>query len=657
MRAGTTFRSSLRVAVALIMALLATYSSAQSGAVSNGPSIGSAIERLRADPKDKRLIDALGNSLAREKSSPDHERGLAIYCAALLAAGEAGKADVVAKELRETYPTGAFKNSFTRDNLSEKCTGCEGGRVSSRCERCEGAGRCSVCRGQGRRAVQGINGARVVVCTECQNGSGKCRHCMGAGTRQALCVRCSGRGRVFSQAVVRALLLKMLTDVEQAPAVATNAIRRRLTYESALVVATQAQKAVVADLSVTSTTGGTIYARPPRVTAVRGEDIMRRIERAYDDVRWAQYEATQTRILTPKSRLTFSDCPDLITMGNWIYEVGGADADSSILVTWSELALRGAITIDTYVAGVWPANLGRGFGTNVVVLCEAGGEPAGMSDRLPQAWQRFSDEHNRIMSEPGAMSCFAVEPDDVLPYLGNVAELETMGAPFEYRWRALQARSYYNPNRPDDRCVLLLVSNGLSFVVTDVTPTGDNFGLGWKILWLAEASDQSRKYTLFVEQDSELAARQKGDEVKSDSWFQQVWVASTGLQLIEGFHVAAGSFLFPDRRGADLMKRKMEETVFPVLDFQQVSIVDVMKFLNEESVRLDKAYGVGVNIVLNLGTPGLGSGEDSNQVAMSTAPTITLSLRKVPMFAAIKYIAESVGMKWRIESNCVVITR
>jgi general secretion pathway protein D len=150
---------------------------------------------------------------------------------------------------------------------------------------------------------------------------------------------------------------------------------------------------------------------------------------------------------------------------------------------------------------------------------------------------------------------------------------------------------------------------------------------------------------------------------------------------------------------AEKLRKKMEAITFPLIDFRQANIVDVVKFLNEESVTLDKEENIGVNIILNLNIPGAGGGSGPAPTPMAdplmatppadaglgdlfgggafapapaapvdvgaapadggsqgNTPTITLSLRRVSLLNALKYITEVASLKFRIDDNAVIIT-
>jgi general secretion pathway protein D len=128
-------------------------------------------------------------------------------------------------------------------------------------------------------------------------------------------------------------------------------------------------------------------------------------------------------------------------------------------------------------------------------------------------------------------------------------------------------------------------------------------------------------------------------------------------QLLMGGPAASGAIL-----------QRLNDIVFPQLEFRNASIADVVVFLSDQSRKLDPQSN-GVNIVLG---PGIGA-EAPPPTAPSpevggtppsalTAPgggegarPITLSLRDVPMIEALKYITRLGNLKYLIEPSAVLI--
>lgn len=125
------------------------------------------------------------------------------------------------------------------------------------------------------------------------------------------------------------------------------------------------------------------------------------------------------------------------------------------------------------------------------------------------------------------------------------------------------------------------------------------------------------------------------------------------------------------------LREKMQEIIIPSISFRQASIVDVINFLREASEINDPSpQKTGVNIILQLdagpaaptAAPAPAPTEDlfgipggapaATEAAPDTAgiPAITLTLRRVTLLDAIKYVTDVAGLKYRLEENAVIIT-
>lgn len=134
---------------------------------------------------------------------------------------------------------------------------------------------------------------------------------------------------------------------------------------------------------------------------------------------------------------------------------------------------------------------------------------------------------------------------------------------------------------------------------------------------------------------------------------------------------------------------KMQGIVIPSIEFRQANIVDVISFLREASEEQDPAK-LGVNIILKLdapvaaATPGgatpapaadpwgapaadpwgapaaPGTGAPATEFgAPSEAPgsvPITLTLRRVTLLDAIRYVTDVANLRYRVEDNAIIIT-
>ena len=133
--------------------------------------------------------------------------------------------------------------------------------------------------------------------------------------------------------------------------------------------------------------------------------------------------------------------------------------------------------------------------------------------------------------------------------------------------------------------------------------------------------------------------------------------------------------------GARLLE-KMQSTIIPSIEFRQANIVDVITFLREASEEQDPQK-VGVNIILKLdGGAATSSGfptapaeapaapvdvfaapgpETAAEAPAAAAPSsatvpITLTLRRVTLLDAIRYVTDVANLKYRVEETAVIIT-
>lgn len=170
--------------------------------------------------------------------------------------------------------------------------------------------------------------------------------------------------------------------------------------------------------------------------------------------------------------------------------------------------------------------------------------------------------------------------------------------------------------------------------------------------------------------DSKQMERQQKemmDQVR-DTWTPAV------KQEIAGPAVTAGPAEPMDKMRAQVLE-KLNRIVIPEMVFRQANIVDVVTFLNEQSIVGDKESPPsdrGVNIILNLRRPGPAAAAPAGETTGTSAegeitegaaagaafgiPTVTLTLRNIVLLDAIKIITEVTSLKYRIEGNAVVIT-
>ncbi|MCX7007957.1 MAG: tetratricopeptide repeat protein, partial [Kiritimatiellaeota bacterium] len=113
-------------------------------------------------------------------------------------------------------------------------------------------------------------------------------------------------------------------------------------------------------------------------------------------------------------------------------------------------------------------------------------------------------------------------------------------------------------------------------------------------------------------------------------------------------------------------RQKLQKLVIPQIEFKQANIVDVLDFLSKASVEADTEEKTGVNIVLKLSTaaptpdaaavPAPDATATPAAAAAPTTPPITLTLRRVNLLDAIKYITDIASLSYRVDKNVVFVT-
>lgn len=114
------------------------------------------------------------------------------------------------------------------------------------------------------------------------------------------------------------------------------------------------------------------------------------------------------------------------------------------------------------------------------------------------------------------------------------------------------------------------------------------------------------------------------------------------IALMEG-DVASG--------GEVAINRKLKEIIIPTIEFSNARLVDVLDFLGQKSQELDSSEADpakrGVNIVVD--TSGAPGGVDPSQ------STLSVRLTNVPLGVALKYAAQQVDMKYRVDGFAVTV--
>jgi general secretion pathway protein D len=157
----------------------------------------------------------------------------------------------------------------------------------------------------------------------------------------------------------------------------------------------------------------------------------------------------------------------------------------------------------------------------------------------------------------------------------------------------------------------------------------------------------------------------------TDAWIPPVSREVKVPERGEGGGVIGASAM----RQAEIMK-KLNNIIIPEINFREAVITDVIKYLGDESRKLDPDK-VGVNIVLQLGEAAPGPAPAPGAPAAPAAPTapgaeapgaeagapsevgggrkISLNLRNIPLIEALKYVTSAAGLKFRVESSAVLV--
>ena len=116
------------------------------------------------------------------------------------------------------------------------------------------------------------------------------------------------------------------------------------------------------------------------------------------------------------------------------------------------------------------------------------------------------------------------------------------------------------------------------------------------------------------------------------------------------------------------MQRKLQQIVLPQVSFDHTRLADALEFLRHESIRLDEKSEPdqkGVAIFIRLPSAPAADAMDQRSIpgllppelpilpgpaptVLTMETTISLELRKIPLLAALKYVAKDIGLRVRI---------
>lgn len=107
---------------------------------------------------------------------------------------------------------------------------------------------------------------------------------------------------------------------------------------------------------------------------------------------------------------------------------------------------------------------------------------------------------------------------------------------------------------------------------------------------------------------------------------------------------------------AAVMTDRLRKIVIPSIEFRQANLQDVLAFLVDASRKYDPTTREGMNLVVH--GPGEQVASDPNDpFGPAPAPpvTITLSLRKVPLLDALRYVSEIADLEMTVDKDRVVL--
>ncbi|MFV0338883.1 MAG: Amuc_1098 family type IV pilus outer membrane protein [Chthoniobacterales bacterium] len=116
-----------------------------------------------------------------------------------------------------------------------------------------------------------------------------------------------------------------------------------------------------------------------------------------------------------------------------------------------------------------------------------------------------------------------------------------------------------------------------------------------------------------------------------------------------------------DLRGTELIQAKLNQIIIPSIDLVDASLSDAVSFLKQQSERLDPGTDGekrGVNIVIRQSSsaavaPTADGEEAAAPAASSGSRTINLSLKNVPLYVALDYLAQLTDMRIKVEPFAV----
>lgn len=165
----------------------------------------------------------------------------------------------------------------------------------------------------------------------------------------------------------------------------------------------------------------------------------------------------------------------------------------------------------------------------------------------------------------------------------------------------------------------------------------------------------NQRSTYYQNARNETRSRMLWEVTKA--WEQPVPRQQNSSSLAGGFDT--------DIRGTELIQSKLNRIIIPRINLQDTTLREAVTFLQQQSERLDTSISDsgqrGVNIFLKLDSGNMAGSapaegeEAAANLTVSPNTRINLALNNVPLFEALRYLAEQAGLKVKVEPFAVAL--
>lgn len=245
-----------------------------------------------------------------------------------------------------------------------------------------------------------------------------------------------------------------------------------------------------------------------------------------------------------------------------------------------------------------------------------------------------------------------IYPADKKKLDAKIAEYKHMKEVVSYRSQVTETASDPGKEERDYKIALLLKQGKVLYADKQYDKARDKFE---EVLILnpynSEAIDSIRKTNLKI-----LAiGNKRSDAVHNERVSEIEWNMVTPLIPQTGGKDELGAGIIKKDDVENQIQKKLREIVIPRLEFEEVTVTTVVKYLKMISREIDPEK-TGVNIFLRLTAPKTAEGaEGAAEAAPVAEPTITMVVDNIPLGEAIRYVCRAGNLKYRIEKFAVVL--